>query len=286
MKFPWHKYEEKKLGRRNTLQVFVTNDCNLSCKGCFARNLMGDGKEHMGLEEYGNVIDVFLEKGGKQINLIGGEPLLHPKIRDILRFNKEKDIKTTIYTNGKFIDKINDEDLQGAKLRVSLYAQYGFKGAYDLPETNTKIDANFMIGAKTTVEDLVNSAKHIEENYNCNVFFISSLRDLDNPEQEFFYDTPLCMPVIDYKKLVNEFLWEYDGNMEVHVSKRGVFESTTTLPDNKCRFANYSIGNKIVQCPYDIVSMKLQRDYEFGKRNCQHNNSCLMSKIILTPKKA
>lgn len=73
--------------------------------------------------------------------------------------------------------------------------------------------------------------------------------------------------------------------MEIHISKRGVFESTKSLADNKCVFANYFKGNKIIQCPYDVVNMKFQKDYEFGKRFCQHNNSCLMSKIVLKKKK-
>ena len=284
MKFPWHKYEEAELSRRNTLQIFVTNDCNLKCNGCFARNLIGDDKQHMSLEEYNEVVNDFLGKGGKQINLLGGEPLLHPELDKILKINQQKNLKTTIYTNGYFIDKCNNENLHGAKLRVSLYGTNKNKGTYNLPKTDVRLDANFMVGAKTTLDDLLDSAGYIENNHNCNVFFISSLRELDNPEKEFFYDTDICMPVLDYKKLVHDFLWEYEGDMAIHISKRGVFESTTTLPDNKCRFANYSIGGKIVQCPYDIVNLKFQKDYEFGKRHCQHNNSCLMSKIVLKKK--
>jgi hypothetical protein len=69
--------------------------------------------------------------------------------------------------------------------------------------------------------------------------------------------------------------------MEIHISKRGVFESTKTLPDTKCRFSNQFIGGKVIQCPYDIVNMKFQTDYNFGTRDCQHNSTCLMSKIIL-----
>ena len=88
------------------------------------------------------------------------------------------------------------------------------------------------------------------------------------------------MPVLKYKELIHNFLERYSGNMEIHVSKRGVFESTKTLPDNKCKFANYFIGGKIIQCPYDVVNLKFQNDYEFGKRNCQQNNTCLMSKVI------
>jgi len=285
MKFPWNKYDELELQRRNTLQIFITNVCNLKCDGCFARKIISENNKHMTLEEYTTAVDRFLEKDGKQINLLGGEPLLHPRLRDILKINRDKGIKTTIYTNGYFIDKYTTEDLQGAKLRVSIYCENGkIKEANGLPRTELKFDANFMVSSDTTVEELLDCTRHIEQNYNCDTFFISSIRELDNPRKEFFDDTKLTMPVVAYKELVHNFLERYDGNMEIHISKRGVFESTKTLPDTKCRFANEFIGGQIVQCPYDIVNQKFQQDYDFGKRYCQHNNTCLMSKIILKRK--
>ena len=141
-----------------------------------------------------------------------------------------------------------------------------------------------MVSKKTTVEGLLKSASYLEDNFDSKVFFISSIRELDNPRKEFFDDTKICMPLFQYKELVHEFLDKYNGNMSIHISKRGVFESTKTLPDTKCNFANYFIGGKIVQCPYDVVNLKFQKGYEFGKRNCQQNNTCLMSKIILKRK--
>jgi organic radical activating enzyme len=285
MKFPWYKYEELPLSRRNTLQIFITNLCNLHCKGCFARNIISSNNKHISIEEYVHVIESFLEKGGKQINLLGGEPLLHPKLREILKINENKGIKTTIYTNGYFIDRYTKEELCNAKLRVSIYCENGkIKSVLNLPKTNLPIDANFMVSATTTVDELLDSAKYVEQNYVCDTFFISSIRELDNLRQEFFDDTIMTMPVIKYKELVHDFLYKYEGNMQIHISKRGVFESTVTLPDNKCRFSNYFIGEKIIQCPYDVVNLKFQKDYEFEKRDCQHNNSCLMSKIVLRKK--
>jgi organic radical activating enzyme len=295
MKFPWHKYEELELQRRNTLQIFITNACNLRCNGCFARKVILENNKHMTLTEYAEIIETFLEKDGKQINLLGGEPLLHPELRKILKINADKHINTTIYTNGYFLHRYNSEDLSGAKLRVSIYSGSGtIKNAMNLPRTDLKFDANFMISASTTLEELLDSSQYIEKNYNCDTFFISSIRELDNPRKEFFDDTPLTMPVLHYKELVHNFLDRYEGNMEIHISKRGVFESTTTLPDTKCRFANQFVREngakngvneenreKIIQCPYDIVNLKFQSDYEFGKRNCQQNNTCLMSKIVL-----
>ena len=159
------------------------------------------------------------------------------------------------------------------------------KSAHNIPKTDIKFDANFMVGKNTSLQELKDCANYVEKNYNCKVFFISSIRELDNPRKEFFDDTKNTMPIIEYKELVHKFLGLYFGNMEIHISKRGVFESTKTLPGKKCRFPNYFIGGKIIQCPYEIVNTKFQKDYSFGCRHCKHNNTCLMSKIKLRKKK-
>lgn len=285
MRFPWNKYEELPLERRNTLQIFITNDCNLRCGGCFARNIMGKNKDSISSEEYSDVIYNFLNKGGKQINLLGGEPLLHPDIKDFVKSNKLLNIKTTIYTNGYLLGTFAKKDFEGAKMRVSLYCKTGnVKSAETLPKTEIPLDVCYMVSRTTSLDELLGSAEIIEKNYNCDTFFISSIRELDNPRKEFFDDTKMSMPVLEYKELIHNFLNEYNGKMDIHISKRGVFESTKTLPDTKCRFANYFIGGKIIQCPYDIVNQKFQKDYEFETRNCQQNSTCLMSKIILKKK--
>jgi len=144
MKFPWHKYEEVPLRRRNTLQVFITNACNLSCEGCFAESTIKENNLHMRIEEYEKAIANFLKKGGKQINLLGGEPLIHPKLKEIMAINKSNEIKTTIYTNGNLLNRFKKEDFKDAKLRVSLYSlDVAPKAVLDLPTTDIPIDANF-----------------------------------------------------------------------------------------------------------------------------------------------
>jgi len=279
MFFPWDKYIELPTGRRNTLQIFITNCCNLKCDGCFARNAM-ENNSNIGLDEYKKVVEQFITKGGQQINILGGEPLLHPKLKEMLKINKEHYLKTTIYTNGYFLHKFKEEDFHGAKLRISLYCKSGnVKSADNLPKTDIPFEVCYMVSKTTTLKDLLATAKQVETKYPCGVFFISSIRELDNPKKEFFTDTKITMPVVEYKQLVHQFLEKYDGRMEIHVSKRGVFESTKTLAENKCRFANYFIGGKIIQCPYDVVNLKFQKDYTFGVRHCQQSSTCLMSKV-------
>lgn len=286
MKFPWHKYEELEAKRVNTIQMFITNACNLRCEGCFARNAMGESKKNISMSEYKSAIEYFVKKNGERVNLLGGEPLLHPNLLEFIKINKDNGLKTTIYTNGNFLNNYKKEDFKEAKLRVSLYCKSGsVKSLDNLVKTDMPLDFCFMVSRKTHVNELLDSANQIEKDYNTKVFFISSIRELDNPRKEFFEDTKITMPVLEYKALVHDFLDKYKGNLDIHVSKRGVFESTKFLNGNKCKFVNYFIGGKIIQCPYDVVNLKFQEDYEFDKRHCQQNNACLMSKVIYRRKK-
>jgi len=290
MKFPWDKYEELPLERRNTLQVFITNKCNLKCTGCFARNIMGENNQNINIGEYERAVLDFVGKGGKQINLLGGEPLLHPELSKLICINKYHNLKTTIYTNGTAFKGYSPEDFKDVKLRVSIYSyldEGGEKSCINIPDSSFKFDfdANFMVSKGTTLDELIHTAERSEVQFGCKVFFISSLRELDNERKEFFDDTDLTMPVLQYKELVHRFMDVYVGGMDIHVSKRGVFESTVNQCGNKCKFANYIIGGKVVQCPYDIVNEKYQEDYEFDKRYCQQNSTCLMSKVIYRRKK-
>jgi len=280
MKFPWNEYEELNVQKRKTIQIFITNDCNLRCEGCFARNIIDSDKSNMSLDEYKQIVNSSIQKGVERITLIGGEPLKHPKLREMIQYNNQFPIKTTIYTNGYYLDDYSIDDFTNITLRISLYCKSGsVKSAENLPKTDLPIDICFMVSKKTTVNEILETANFIENNFNCNVFFISSLRELENPNQEFFEDTEFTMPVMEYKQLVHNFLISYNGNMEIHISKRGVFESTMNLAVKKCNFSNIFIGGKIIQCPFDIVNKKFQKDYDFGNRLCQHNSTCLMSKI-------
>jgi len=285
MKFPWHKYEEVAAQRRNTLQIFITNNCNLRCRGCFARNVMGVDNTNIGIQEYEDAILNFIRKGGKQVNLLGGEPLLHPNLLELLNINREFRLKTTIYTNGVYLLNYSPEDFKDIKIRISIYSCHAYSKKSSLSILNTEIpfDANYMVAKDTTVEHLLKASSDVEKK-NCKVFFISSIRELDNDRKEFFDDTELTMPLLEYKELVHNFLEEYDGEMDIHISKRGVFESTLKTAVNKCHFVNYFIGGKIIQCPYDVINLRFQEGYDFNKRFCQKNNTCLMSKIIVRRK--
>jgi len=289
MKFSWDKWYELPLDKRNTLQIFITNRCNLNCEGCFAKKVRQVSEDKLTVDmdagEYVEIVNAAVDRGVQQINLLGGEPFLHPHLPVFIAYNNSKQLKTTIYTNGTWMERLPQKELGGAKVRVSFYGAATPEKSIDTlraQKFDIPFDANFMVSRTTTLAELLIVADVVEKEYNCEIFFISSLRECE--KVDFFDDTNLSMPLLQYKMLVHKFLDAYSGDMDIHVSKRGVFESTMSLPHSRCKFANAFIDGKIIQCPYDVARLKFQEDYEFDSRYCQQNNTCLMSKIILRRK--
>jgi len=75
----------------------VTASCNLACKGCYRPHVEG----HKTLQEIGEDLAVFKrERRSDCMSIAGGDPLVHPKIVEIVRMVKEGGWKPIINTNG------------------------------------------------------------------------------------------------------------------------------------------------------------------------------------------
>ncbi|MEK6816931.1 MAG: radical SAM protein, partial [Nanoarchaeota archaeon] len=118
LRYDESKWEEVPAKIVNTLQLFITNRCNLRCKACFyAHNL---GKQDMTLEQYKNNVMEYKDKI-KKVILLGGEPTLHPGMEEMIEFNRKLGLKTTIYTNGAQIKRLEFFDLSNVEIRVGVY---------------------------------------------------------------------------------------------------------------------------------------------------------------------
>ncbi len=90
--------------------IEATDICNIKCKGCY-RLIMGEG--HKPAEQIKEEI-LFLRKWRNcdNISLAGGEPILHPQIKEIVSFITSLGMKSVILTNGL---ALNDEKLKEMK---------------------------------------------------------------------------------------------------------------------------------------------------------------------------
>ncbi len=92
--------------RRHILQWHITHGCNLRCAHCYQEDYyqeMSPERLNEGLEKYLRFLN---EKGMTgQINLTGGEPLMHPEFWNISRRIREEGLRLGILTNGTLIDR-------------------------------------------------------------------------------------------------------------------------------------------------------------------------------------
>ncbi|ABO49061.1 Radical SAM domain protein [Desulforamulus reducens MI-1] len=81
------------------LFVEITNKCALKCRHC-SSEASPSGQEHISINQLVALIDQAYQMGLKSFTISGGEPFLHPDIKELLKYLKKKDISTCIYTSG------------------------------------------------------------------------------------------------------------------------------------------------------------------------------------------
>ncbi len=105
--------QRKMAGRRlkaETEQLMVppvmiystTNQCNLNCKGCYAKKRMVEGKEELSIERIDRLFHEASELGIGVIMIAGGEPLMRPEI--LWAASEYRNIIFPVFTNGLMLN--------------------------------------------------------------------------------------------------------------------------------------------------------------------------------------
>jgi radical SAM protein with 4Fe4S-binding SPASM domain len=84
-----------------SVYLHLTARCNLACPHCY---VAGGAQEDLPASLVLRTIDELREIGGDSVTLSGGEPLLHPEIRRILRYAALR-VQVQILSNGTLIDE-------------------------------------------------------------------------------------------------------------------------------------------------------------------------------------
>jgi MoaA/NifB/PqqE/SkfB family radical SAM enzyme len=167
------------LARRRPLyaQLIVTRRCNLSCGYCFEWD---DKSPPVPLEELKARIDALHRLGTFHICMMGGEPLMHPNIDEVIAHSAKKS-QVSVTTNGfllsdELIDRINQSGLTWMQVSVdqvkpdkSLYIQKTLKTLRTKLE-RLKERANFRVlismvlceQTKDHLKELIEAAKELD----------------------------------------------------------------------------------------------------------------------------
>lgn len=100
------KYEKPCLYKTQSIEslwLVLTYRCQLHCKWCYTRN--GNIQQDMKLEDALNACRMHAKLGGKNIILIGGEPLLYPHLIPIVQECAKLNLNTILITNGYSLEK-------------------------------------------------------------------------------------------------------------------------------------------------------------------------------------
>ncbi len=92
------------LSAPTSVDLFITSRCNLNCAHCFS-NSEDHGVHELSVEEIESILDQLETLGVLELRINGGEPLLHPRINEILMTLKQRRLRKVILTNGTQLDE-------------------------------------------------------------------------------------------------------------------------------------------------------------------------------------
>ena len=95
--------------------LYVTDRCNLDCSYCTEYD---NAQPHPATEDLKTWLRKIQELGTMRITLVGGEPLLHPDIVEIVRYARELGFATSLTTNGFLLNQSLVAALEEAGLQV------------------------------------------------------------------------------------------------------------------------------------------------------------------------
>jgi radical SAM protein with 4Fe4S-binding SPASM domain len=130
----------RSLAAPETIHFSVTGRCDQACAGCFYSARPGSDVE--AADAHFSLFEKVMVQAGRarvfQMALGGGEPLLHPRILDMVRLARENGIVPNLTTNGNLLDGEMAVALKEAGLGQ---VQISLNGVTD--DTNRKTRPNF-----------------------------------------------------------------------------------------------------------------------------------------------
>lgn len=284
------RWIEREVRPQNTLQIFITDVCNLRCEGCFYFDSLGSAQ--MSPVQYRAYLQQALPRISK-VTLLGGEPTLHKKLPEFLEHNVELGLPTTVYTNGVNLNALEPfmRDPLAQKMVSFRIGVHGVtmseKPLAGVPDTLLPVTIVYMLDQRNRHE-LTMAAQMAQTRFRCTGFYLSSIREMEKTN-DFWKDTARTIPMPEYAAIVQRFVQEYDGTIpRLHISTRGVLvtEAQKFTDVKRCRITSILRDGRIVLSPWDISLNNTNPNLVFNEQPCKRHHKCVLQKIVLERKTA
>ena len=198
------------------IYIEITNNCNLNCSFCSKVNRK---KKYMSLEEYEKILNKIKDYTSYIYLHVKGEPLLHPKVIEMIKLAEKYKLKVNLTTNGVLFDKYAKELGQCNNLN---------KINFSLHSENSK---------ESYLEDIFNNIKYLS-NKTTVIYRLWTLKDNELDKRS----TEIVDKIKDYYNLSTETVKRIkkEKNIKIkstiYVDKDNEFEWPTINSHKSCGF--------------------------------------------------
>jgi radical SAM protein with 4Fe4S-binding SPASM domain len=113
------------------IQLYPTLRCNQDCGFCFNRNISSDSYGDMNDTDADALGNLLIKNGMPEIDILGGEPMLMPWIRDFTARMTGSGVKINISTNGSLHNVLEGfMDMEESLLTIG-FSVHGFSRTHD-----------------------------------------------------------------------------------------------------------------------------------------------------------
>ena len=244
------------------IYIEITNICNLNCSVCIKSNRI---KKEMSVTSFSKVLDKIDNLTNYIYLHVGGEPLLHTKLKEILSICSLHEKKVNITTNGTLLKKnldIINESPCVRQINISLHSENNMNDYYEnvfyfVNHVRSDIYISYRIWVKNKQNEILKALANV---YGDKVYEILDKRSVTllpnvflNKEDEFIWpsltnsyydDTGTCKGFKDHIGILS------DGSIVVCcLDKEGscvlgnIYEEEIDDIINKNKYINFAFSN-------------------------------------------
>lgn len=255
----------------------ITNNCNLNCDFCIKNKRK---QQFITINEFNTILDKIKPYTNYLYFHILGEPLMHPKINELISNAKEKEFNVNITTNGYLIKRIKDNK-NIRQVNISLHS---FNDKYNISLDNYLNDIFNTIDALIKNKTYISLRLWVKNKYNNEI--IAKINE--------HYHTDIKENIDNFKinsylfiNNFHEFIWP-DLNNDTYLENGtcyalkdhiGILVDGTIVPCCLDTVGNINLGNIYKDNLEDVINSKRYKNILEGFKNhkkceelCKHCN--------------